>query len=233
MAEVIVALDRPSAESAFDLVDRLGSGADYYKVGMELFGRAGPAFVESLRSRGKRIFLDLKYHDIPNTVRGAVEAAAALEVELVTIHAGGGSGMIRAAVDAAGARTRVVAVTVLTSLDTRDLSIAWKRDVGSVEDEVVRLAAHAVTSGAHGVVASAREASALRRALGQAALIVTPGIRLAGGEQGDQKRVATPTDAVRAGATHLVVGRAVTAAPDPAGALSRVLSEVSAAARQP
>ncbi|MEQ8329402.1 MAG: orotidine-5'-phosphate decarboxylase [Longimicrobiales bacterium] len=228
MAGVIIALDHPSRDEAMALVDRLGDPADFYKVGFELYVRAGSAVVEELRRRGKRVFLDLKFHDIPNTVSGAVRAAVDLDVEFLTVHAAGGSEMIRAAREAAADRARILAVTVLTSLSPSDVVSVWGRPIQSLRDEVVRLARLAVDAGADGVVASAMEAAWLRRALGRDALLVTPGIRTSG-EHGDQKRVATPTDAVEAGSDYLVVGRAVTNAPDPSAALEALLAELATA----
>jgi orotidine-5'-phosphate decarboxylase len=232
MAEVILALDRPSRAEAMELVDLLGDAGTFYKVGLELFTRAGPAVVRELREREKRVFLDLKLHDIPNTVARTVEALADLDVELATVHAAGGTPMMRAAADAAGSSSeggmKLVAVTVLTSLAATDVSDVWGRTVEAVDDEVLRLAGLALEAGMDGVVSSAREAAPLRAALGREALLVTPGIRLAGGDHGDQKRVTTPGDAARAGADYLVVGRAVTAADDPPAALARVLDELDA-----
>ncbi len=230
MSDVIVALDRPDRDSAMELVDALGDAGDFYKVGLELFTRAGPDVVRELRDRGKRVFLDLKLHDIPNTVARAVEAVAALDVSLATVHAAGGGPMLRAAAEAAGERVDLLAVTVLTSLSAGDVAETWGRPVGAVEDEVERLARLAVEGGMAGVVSSAREAARLRSALGPDALLVTPGIRLAGGDHGDQKRVTTPREATEAGADYLVLGRAVTAAPDPAAALDRVRADIAAAA---
>ncbi len=232
MADLIIALDAPDRDRALALVDRLGSGADHYKVGLELFSRWGPEAVTTLRERGKRIFLDLKLHDIPNTVAGAVRSAAALGAGLLTVHAAGGSRMIQAAVEAAresGPRgPRILAVTLLTSMDPHEVAGVWGRQVESTGPEVVRLARMARQAGVDGVVASALEARALRGALGPDALVVTPGIRLPGGTRHDQRRVSTPQAAIRAGADHLVVGRAVTADPDPAAALVRVRQAMEA-----
>ena len=233
MAEVIVALDRPSRGEAMALVDRLGEAGTFYKVGLELFTRAGPDVVRELRDRGKRVFVDLKLHDIPNTVSRAVASLAALDVSLATVHAAGGAPMLRAAAEAAreAPDMRVVAVTVLTSLSAEDVGEAWGRTVASVDDEVLRLARLTLEAGLDGVVSSAREAAPLRAALGPQAVLVTPGIRLAGGERGDQKRVTTPREAAEAGADYLVLGRAVTAAADPAEAMATVLAQVERAGR--
>jgi orotidine-5'-phosphate decarboxylase len=226
MSQLIIALDFPSQRDALNLVDELGDGASFYKVGLELYTREGPGIVRALKGRGKQVFLDLKLLDIPNTVHRSVEAAVEVGADLVTVHAQGGRGMLEAAAKAAGSRTRVVAVTLLTSLTAVEIEEVWDRSLGSVRDEVLRLGALSVDAGVDGVVASALEARDLRRTLGPGALVVTPGIRLPGGERHDQARVATPADAVRAGASHLVVGRAVTGAPSPTEALRRVLSSI-------
>lgn len=239
--EVIVALDHPEAGAALELVDRLPEGT-WYKVGLELFAAEGPALVERLAGRGHPIFLDLKLHDIPNTVAGATRAAARLGVRLLTVHASGGSEMIRAASEAAGETSgrstasagegsaagdpgdeglRILAVTVLTSLDDALLGDVMGREA-SVEASVGRLAALAYGAGADGAVASVDECTAIKAICGPDFGVATPGIRLPGGEAHDQKRVATPADARAAGADWLVVGRAITAADDPVEALERV-----------
>lgn len=228
MAEIVVALDVPSRDEALELVDLLGDAGGFYKVGLELFTREGPRVLRDLRERGKRIFLDLKLHDIPNTVRGAVEAAADEGVELLTVHAAGGPAMLEAAAEAApGGGLRLLGVTILTSLSASDVGAVWGRDVPSVRDEVVRLAALGREAGLDGVVASALEAEVLKRQHGQGFLVATPGIRLAGESAHDQARVATPAEAVAAGADYLVVGRSVTAADDPASALERMREEAA------
>lgn len=239
MAEIVVALDVPSRDEALELVDLLGDAGEFYKVGLELFTREGPPVLRDLRERGKRIFLDLKLHDIPNTVRGAVEAAADEGVELLTVHVAGGPAMLEAAAEAAegagsvgapgapGGGLRLLGVTILTSLSASDVGAVWGRDVPSVRDEVVRLAALGREAGLDGVVASALEAEVLKRQHGQGFLVATPGIRLAGEPAHDQARVATPAEAVDAGADYLVVGRSVTAADDPASALDRMREEVA------
>ncbi|TVP42423.1 MAG: orotidine-5'-phosphate decarboxylase [Gemmatimonadales bacterium] len=244
MAEIIVALDVPTAAEARRLVSRLGPDLDFVKVGLELFTREGPPVVRMLRDLGLRVFLDLKLHDIPHTVAAAVRAARELDVELLTVHASGGPRMLAAAAEAADAPLsgtvvsggpqgglRLLAVTVLTSLASDELAGTWGRDPDALdtEAEVLRLAALAAGCGIGGVVASPREAPALRTVLGAEALLVTPGIRFAGGERHDQARVATPGSAVAAGASHLVLGRAVTSHADPASALSRVRGEVRTA----
>lgn len=224
MARVIVALDHTDAASALDFVDRVGSAVSWYKVGARLFTAAGPALVGELHDRDKRVFLDLKYLDIPNTVAGAVEAAAALGVSMLTIHATGGAAMMRAAAGAAaGSPTRVVAVTLLTSLTGAAAAEAWGRTAVAPADEVSRLAALAAESGAAGVVCGATEAGRVRAERGPGFRIVTPGIRLAGGSAHDQKRIATPDGAARAGADFLVVGRAITGAEDPGRAAREIV----------
>jgi orotidine-5'-phosphate decarboxylase len=213
---IIIALDMPGAEAAFNLVDRLGDAVSYYKVGAPLFTRSGPDVVRELKKRGKRVFLDLKYYDIPNTVARAVESAAALEVDMLTVHATGGAAMMRAARDAAGDEgPRILAVTMLTSFGIDDAEQVWGKQLNSLREEVSRLAVLAAESGAAGVVASALEAEAIKRRHGAGFLVVTPGIRPPGSDTGDQVRTATAGEAVRAGADYIVVGRPVIAAPDP------------------
>ncbi len=231
MSEIIVALDVPDRERALRLVERLGDTADFYKVGLQLYTAWGPDAVRELRGLGKRVFLDLKLHDIPNTVAEAVRSARELGVELLTVHAAGGRAMLGSAAAAAAERggTRLLAVTVLTSMDSSELGRTWGRDGLSVEEEVVRLGRMAVEAGLDGLVASGEEAPRLRREFGPRMLIVTPGIRLAGGGHHDQLRVLTPGEAVARGADHLVVGRAVTSAPDPVEALRQVRREAGAA----
>ncbi len=229
MAEIILALDHRSDDEALELVDVLGERGGFYKVGLELYTRAGPDVVHALRDRGKRTFLDLKLHDIPNTVAGAVRAAVSLEVDFLTVHTGGGIPMLQAAVEAAEGRVKLLGVTVLTSLTPSDVELVWGREIRSIRDEVGRLAELASRAELDGVVASAVEAGWLRPALGDDMLIVTPGIRPAGADPGDQKRVASPADAVAAGADYLVVGRPVTQARDPAEALGALLDEIAAA----
>jgi orotidine-5'-phosphate decarboxylase len=226
----IVALDVPDQSRAIALVERLGDACNFYKIGGELFTATGPVIVEALRSRGKRIFLDLKFHDIPNTVRSAARSAAGAGATLLTVHGLGGRAMIAAAVEGAGQNCGVLAVTVLTSLDERSLSQALGKAVPSVSDEVSRIATIAREAGAHGVVCSGQEASRIAAENGKKLAILVPGVRLAGDSANDQSRVVTPADAVKAGATYLVLGRTVTAASDPATALTRVLDEIALAA---
>ncbi len=225
----IVALDVPTAREALALVESL-PGADFVKVGLQLFTAAGPDVVRALRGLGRRVFLDLKLHDIPNTVSGAVESAAALGVELLTLHASGGEAMLRAARAAAGPAgaggPALLGVTVLTSLSAAELERAWGRRGLDAGAEVLRLAGAAREAGLDGVVASVHEARAVRAHTAGTLRILTPGIRLAGDAAGDQARVATPAEAARAGADYLVIGRSVTAAADPSAALARVLAEL-------
>ena len=228
---LIVALDTPGLPAAEALVERLAGVVSHFKVGSALFTAAGPAAVEMVRRRGGRVFLDLKYHDIPATVGGAVEAAARLGVGLLTVHASGGVAMLRAAAEAARSagrdRPRIVAVTVLTSLDRA----ALQKELGvpvAVLGHAVHLAALAREAVCDGVVASPREAARLRSILGPEVLIVVPGIRLTGGGGDDQVRTATPAMAVRAGADYLVVGRPITGDADPAAAAAAILAEMAA-----
>lgn len=222
----IVALDTSDAAQALSIADRLGSRCDFYKVGSELFTAAGPSIASALRTRGARIFLDLKFHDIPNTVRGAVRSARGLGASLVTVHASGGADMMSAAVEAAGDEVEVLAVSVLTSLDAVSLGEAWGREGLGVRDEVVRLAELAVGAGVHGLVCSGHEAASVRARLGNRLALLVPGIRLAGDSAHDQRRVMTPGAAAAAGAKWVVLGRAVTAATDPATAMEQVLREL-------
>jgi orotidine-5'-phosphate decarboxylase len=227
---LIVALDVSSAAAAQKIVAAVGVHALTYKVGMQLYTAEGPSIVRDLVTSGRRVFLDLKYHDIPNTVAAAVREAAGLGVSMLTIHAAGGGKMIRAAVDAArtvNPSLMVLGVTVLTSMDDQDLEKIGMR--GHVVDQVVRLAGLALTSGCQGVVASALEAAELRAELGKHFLIVTPGVRPAGKDHGDQSRVVTPTQAIAAGATYIVVGRPITEAPDPAAEAKSILEQMNLA----
>lgn len=223
---LIVALDVANGEKAHSLVRELGDAVSFYKIGMELFTAEGPPIVRDLIASGKRVFLDLKFHDIPNTVAAAVRTAASLGVSFLTVHAGGGSKMLRAAVEAAAhseAKPTVLAVTVLTSLSADDLE---EVAVIGLEAHVLRLAALAINAGCGGLVASAQEASRLRQALGTLFTLVTPGIRPLGGAAGDQARVVTPMDAIRAGANYLVVGRPITAADSPQQAAREITQEI-------
>ncbi len=226
--KLIVALDVSSAADARKIVAAVGDSALTYKVGMQLYTAEGPQVVRDLVASGRRVFLDLKYHDIPNTVASAVHEAAQLGVSMLTIHAAGGAKMIRAAADAARANNPellVLAVTVLTSLDQSDLEKVGFQ--GTVRDEVLRLSALALANGCKGIVTSAREASAVRAELGHDFAIVTPGVRPAGSAHADQMRVVTPAEAIAAGASHIVVGRPITEAADPAAEARAILEQIS------
>ena len=225
---LIVALDVSSAAAAQKIVAAVGDSASCYKVGMQLYTAEGPGIVRDLVASGRRVFLDLKYHDIPNTVAAAVREAAGLGVSMLTVHASGGGKMMRAATEAArnrNAALMVLAVTVLTSLDDNDLDKLGVH--GRVKDQVLRLAALALADGCQGVVASAQEASELRSELDGDFAIVTPGIRLASMDPGDQARVVTPAEAIAAGASHIVVGRPITGAADPASEARAILGQIS------
>jgi orotidine-5'-phosphate decarboxylase len=231
---LIVALDVDNLGAAEGLLDRLGGLVTRYKIGSQLFTACGPAAVEAVQKRGGEVFLDLKYHDIPNTVAGAAREATRLGVFMFDVHASGGRAMMAAAAEgaAAGARERgarrpmVVAVTVLTSLDRA----ALQRELGvptSVEGHALHLSRLAREAGLDGSVASPGEVRAIRNGLGPAWVIVTPGLRPAGSQTDDQSRTATPSAAARAGARYVVVGRPITAAADPAGAAQGILAEMS------
>ncbi|MGA2903288.1 MAG: orotidine-5'-phosphate decarboxylase [Candidatus Korobacteraceae bacterium] len=228
---LIVALDVPSATQARRIVQSIGDAATTYKVGQQLFTAEGPQLVRDLITPGRKVFLDLKFHDIPNTVAAAVRSAAALGVTMLTVHASGGSAMLKAAAEAAAqsqGQPLVLAVTVLTSLSDADLQEIGVS--GAVLSQVLRLGALARKAGCEGLVASAQEARELRRELGENFAIVTPGVRPAGSAAGDQARVVTPRDAIAAGATHLVVGRPILEAPDPAKAVADIVAEIEMAA---
>jgi orotidine-5'-phosphate decarboxylase len=225
---LIVALDLSTAAAARQIVAALGDSALTYKVGMQLYTAEGPQVVRDLVASGRKVFLDLKYHDIPNTVGAAVREAAELGVSMLTVHAAGGSRMLRAAVEGAQAKAglMVLAVTVLTSMDEADMEPTGVP--GRVKEQVLRLAALALAEGCQGVVTSAREASALRSELGNNFAIVTPGVRPAGSGHADQRRVVTPAEAIAAGASHIVVGRPITEAADPAAAARAILAQITA-----
>ena len=229
MAELIVALDVGSRREAVEAMERIGDAVGFYKIGLELFTAEGPDVVKAVRDLGKKVFLDLKLHDIPRTVERSVRSAGRIGVDLMTIHSVGGRAMIRAAADAAAefgpSGPRILAVTVLTSLDASDLA-----DVGiagrTPADQVMAMARFATANGAHGLVCSPKEVGDLSKTLPAGTLFVTPGVRPAGAAVGDQKRVATPAEAVADGATHLVVGRPVLAAADPAAAALAIRAEM-------
>lgn len=225
VAELVLALDLPDAGAALAFLDQV-PGVAWVKLGSVLFTRTGPALIGDLKARGHRVFLDLKWHDIPNTVTGAVAQARDLGVEMVTIHALGGPAMIEAAKSAAGPRVAVVAVTVLTSHDQDQFRSILGRHQLEVGAEVERLASLAVRAGADGVVSSPLEVARLRAALGPKALLVTPGIRGASDPKGDQSRTATARSAAGAGSTHLVVGRPVLEAGNPAVVWAELRQEI-------
>jgi orotidine-5'-phosphate decarboxylase len=228
-ARVIVALDYPDAASALQLVAGLSPDLCRLKVGKELFTRAGPPLVEELASRGFDVFLDLKFHDIPNTVASACHAAADLGVWMVNVHALGGERMLLAAregLERAKHTPLLIAVTILTSMDVHDLAAVGLS--GTPEENVLRLATLAHLSGLDGVVCSSRETGILRDRLGPDFRLITPGIRPAGSQADDQRRVMTPADAISAGSSYLVIGRPVTQADDPVSVLRTINSELSA-----
>jgi orotidine-5'-phosphate decarboxylase len=223
----IVALDVPDRAGAEALVLRLGDSCGYYKVGLELFAAEGPAIVSWLRGLGKEVFVDLKLHDIPNTVRGAARSVARHGASLLTVHASGGREMVAAAVE--GAREGrpdggcgILGVTILTSMDATGVNEAWGRQGTVVQEEVLRLAGLVAAGEGAGIVCSGHEAAAVRGAFGDHLGLLIPGIRLAGGDTHDQRRVMTPAAAAAAGARWLILGRAVTGAVDPVGAMAEV-----------
>jgi orotidine-5'-phosphate decarboxylase len=226
----IVALDVPSQEAASIIASAIGDLCRFYKVGSELSTSAGPAMVRFLRDHGNEVFLDLKWHDIPNTIKGAARSASRLGARLVTVHATGGIAMMRAAVEGAqqgGGQTKVLAVTVLTSFDADRLTQAWGRPNIVVADEVLRLAGQALEAGVQGIVCGGAEAAAVRKRYGDALEILVPGVRLDGAASNDQVRIATPQEAAAAGANYIVVGRTVTASPAPRDAMRRVIEAVT------
>lgn len=232
--EIIVALDVANKNQLSSTLSRLPDEISWYKVGLELFCAEGPSVLEPLKSIGKNIFLDLKLHDIPRTVEKAIGSISNHQVQLLTVHASGGRAMLRAAADAARSarnshRLKLLAVTVLTSLDKEDLaSIGISR---SPADQALALAEMAFSCGVDGVVCSLHEARAIRNALGPEALIVTPGIRLPGDVVEDQKRVGTPRDAMDAGASHLVIGRPIVASKDPHAAFLSMQQDLTESTR--
>jgi orotidine-5'-phosphate decarboxylase len=227
---LIVALDVPDAAAAHTLVSRLEDTCSWFKVGMELFTAAGPAVLEPLLKRGHSVFLDLKFHDIPNTVAGAVRSAATLGVRMVNVHASGGPAMLAAARDALQGFTdppELLAVTILTSMDHAQLTATGIEQSPAAQVEL--LARMSFAAGIRGFVCSPQEVATLRALIGPEGILVIPGIRPAGAENGDQRRISTPAEALRLGASHLVVGRPITQAPDPAQATEAILKEMAAA----
>jgi orotidine-5'-phosphate decarboxylase len=227
---LIVALDVSSSAEALKIVSSLGDHVQTYKVGMQLYTAEGPQIVRELVASGKKVFLDLKYHDIPNTVAAAVREGAQLGVSMLTVHASGGTKMLQAATEVARSShsgPHILAVTVLTSMNNDDLKETGVP--GLLADQVLRLASTALSAGCDGVVSSAQELRNLRVKLGNKFLAVTPGVRPAGAPHGDQARVVTPAEAISTGATYIVVGRPITAAPDPVAAVESVLRELGSA----
>ncbi len=223
---LIVALDFPDTRAALALVDRLHGATRWFKVGLELYISEGNSLVAELKRRGYSIFLDLKLHDIPNTVASAVKAAMLLGIEMLTVHAGGGPEMLTAAVQAAESRLALLGVTVLTSMDAAQLEATGV--TATPAEQVERLAAMALSCGVNGLVCSPNEVAKLRNRFGSKPLLVIPGIRPEGTEAGDQRRVATPAAAIASGASYLVVGRPITRAVDPEAAAKAILSEMQA-----
>ncbi len=226
-SKLIVALDLPDRSSALESVERLSEHVGFFKIGLELFTREGPRLVEEIRDRGEKVFLDLKLHDIPNTVRGAVRSACRLGVQMLTVHASGGPAMLSAAsqeAQSSASSPLLLAVTALTSLSEAEINAMGI--AGSVEQWVDRLAAMAQNSGIPGIVASSKELSLLRSRFGSTLQFVIPGIRPAGAALQDQSRTATPGEAIRGGANYIVVGRPILQAPDPADAADSIVEEI-------
>lgn len=236
----IVALDVADRRAAQAIVSQLGDACGYYKVGLELFAAEGPEIVSWLRDEGKFVFVDLKLHDIPNTVRGAARSVARHGASLLTVHASGGSEMIRAAVEGANEGTSaatatpggcdILGVTILTSMDAAGIGEAWGRDRVDITSEVIRLAGLVRAGGGAGIVCSGHEAAAVHAAFDETLGLLIPGIRLPGGDAHDQRRVMTPRAAADAGARWLILGRAVTAAADPVAAMQSVAASLAGAA---
>jgi orotidine-5'-phosphate decarboxylase len=228
--KLIVALDVSDAASAIALIAKLDGTCSWFKVGLELFTTTGPAVLDPLLKAGHSVFLDLKFHDIPNTVAGAIRSAAALGVKMLTIHASGGPAMLlaaRAALADLANPPQLLAVTMLTSIDqAQATAIGYDR---SPSDQALLLAQMGLDSGINGFVCSPQEVAAIRALAGPDAVLVVPGIRPAGADLGDQKRVSTPADTLRLGASYLVVGRPITQAPDPAQAATQILHEMAQA----
>ncbi|MDP3774970.1 MAG: orotidine-5'-phosphate decarboxylase [Gemmatimonadales bacterium] len=226
MAEIAVALDLRDSAAVLGMVDALGADATWYKVGPVLLVSDGPAIVKELVARGKRVFLDLKWHDIPNTVAGAVAAAGAIGAALATVHLAGGARMLAAAAEARRGGLRLVGVGILTSLGGPEYAEVVGRPVTDLAAEQRRLVEHGLGAGLDGFVTAASEAPTVRGLAGPGALLVVPGIRRAADAPDDQRRVTTPGEAVRAGADLLVVGRPITGAPDPRAALRAIREEM-------
>ena len=228
--KIIVALDVPHSAAAFELADQLAGIVGWVKIGLQLFTAEGPHIVREAKERGFRVFLDLKFHDIPNTVQGAVRSACNLGADMTSIHLSGGRKMVKAAVDAASdSDLLILGITVLTSLDEGDLQdIGISRGADAQVRNLVQLGA---ASGLRGVVCSPLEVRSLRARFEDSLVIVTPGVRPANAEKSDQRRVMTPADAIRSGASYLVIGRPITEAPSPAEAARHIVEEVAAAGK--
>ncbi len=231
LEKIIVALDVDTREEALNIVKKLGKRIEFYKIGSVLFTKYGADFVKELKNLGKKVFLDLKYHDIPNTVSNAIKNAIDLKVDMITLHTIGGFEMMREAVltvdknGKAGNKPILLGVTVLTSMKTKDL-----REIGlnrTVESQVKKLAKLATFAGLKGFVCSAKEIKLVRKITGKNGIIVVPGIRLDGDEAGDQKRVATPTEAIKNGASYLVMGRTILSAKNIDETLDKIEAEIS------
>lgn len=224
----IVALDFGDAQAALRMVELIGDACGFYKVGSELFTAAGPQIVQTLRAMGHDVFLDLKFHDIPNTVRGAARSAAAMGARLITVHASGGKAMIEAAVEGAGdqARCGVLGVTILTSVDAATLRAGAARKPLEMAGEILRLAGDCAAAGAQGVVSSAVEGAKIRAKYGEKLTLLIPGIRASGDKTDDQKRASTPAEAAKAGANYVVLGRMVTEAASPRSEVRAAMASI-------
>jgi orotidine-5'-phosphate decarboxylase len=226
--KIIIAVDAPDAKAALKLVDQLSGQGCIFKIGLQLFTAEGPSIVREIQSRGNRVFLDLKFHDIPNTAREAVHSAVALGVDMTTIHLCGGPEMVGESIRAAkDSKTLVLGVSVLTSMD--EASLHAVSVPLTPRDQVLHLAQMGVANGLRGIVASPLEIAPLREKFGSNLTIVTPGVRPAGSAAGDQKRIMTPGDAIRTGADYLVIGRPITGAASPTDALESIADEMAAA----
>jgi orotidine-5'-phosphate decarboxylase len=224
--KIIVALDVPTKTEALEIVEKLRGQISFFKIGLQLYTAEGPEIVRAVSSTGSKVFLDLKLHDIPNTVKGAARSAASIGAKLLTVHATGGREMIEAAVEGAGATCGVLGVTILTSLDAAMLRSAWGRKSLEVYGEVLRLAGDCAAVGAHGVVCSGLEAQKIGAKYGDKLKLLVPGIRPAGARTDDQKRTVTAAEAARAGANYIVLGRMITEAKEPASELRSVMKTI-------
>lgn len=225
-SKIIVALDLPSEKAALRVVEQITSDISFFKIGLQLFTAAGPEVVRAVRATGAKVFLDLKLHDIPNTVAGAVESAGELDVQMLTIHLSGGRAMADAAMRSRREGLMILGVTVLTSTDDQELSETGIPD--KVESHVLRLAGIGAAAGVDGLVASPREVKRLREQLGKEMKLVVPGVRPSWAGASDQKRVMTPRETIAAGADYLVIGRPITAQADPREAVRKILDELAA-----